>query len=207
MQVIRNLPYLEGKEYRRPDLPESAPGRIIIYQGVLNRGRGLETMISAMQYLDDFQFQIFGGGDITVRLEELVKSLKLEDRVMFMGRLPFQELKEYTRRACLGISLEEDLGLNYRFALPNKLFDYIQAGIPVLVSDLPEMRKVVQEYSIGQVLKDPDPKSLADQVRDMMNSDEQGIAWKNNLHKAAAELCWENEEGKLLALFGEALKD
>jgi glycosyltransferase involved in cell wall biosynthesis len=207
MEVIRNLPYLEGEENRRPDLQGSASGRIIIYQGVLNRGRGLEAMISAMQYLDDFQFQIFGWGDITVQLEELVKSLKVEDRVMFMGRLPFQELKEYTRRASLGISLEEDLGLNYRFALPNKLFDYIQAGIPVLVSNFPEMRRVVEEFDIGQVLKDPDPESLADQVREMMNSDEQRITWNNNLRKAAGELCWEKEEGKLLALFGEAVKD
>jgi len=205
MEVIRNLPIHETKLARRPDLLFCNPKRIIIYQGALNPGRGLEGMITSMQYLDKFQFQIFGEGDIRKKLEELVRQLDIEDRVVFMGRLPFDELKEYTRQASLGVSLEEDMGLNYRYALPNKLFDYIQARVPVLVSDLPEMKKIVEDNYIGEVLRDPDPELLAQQVKEMMNSHELRIKWKKNLRKAANDLCWEKEEKKLLHLFSDAL--
>jgi len=205
MKVIRNLPLRNTKLARRPDLLFCNPKRIIIYQGALNLGRGLEGMISSMQYLKEFQFQIFGEGDIRERLVELVRQLGIEDRVVFMGRLPFDELKEYTRQASLGVSLEEDMGLNYRYALPNKLFDYIQARVPVLVSSLPEMKKIIEDYDIGEVLRDSDPELLAQQVREMMNSHEFRIKWKKNLRSAANDLCWEKEEKKLLHLFNDAL--
>ncbi len=205
MEVVRNLPICEKMPPARPDLRRCGPKRIIIYQGVLNVGRGLENMIRAMQYLEDFLFEVYGDGDIAGELKRLRQDLKLEDRVRFGGRLPFEELKDITRQASLGISLEQDRGLNYRFALPNKLFDYIQAGVPVLVSDLPEMRKVVEDYDIGQILKDPDPEKLAEQVREMMNAHELRRKWKKNLRRAAQELCWETEEDKLLGIFREAL--
>lgn len=206
MVVIRNLPIREKKEARRPDLLVCDPKRTIIYQGALNRGRGLESMITAMKYLEGFELKIFGDGNIRERLEEITNELGLGDRVEFLGRVPFQELKGITRQASLGISLEEDTGLNYRFALPNKLFDYIQAGIPVLVSDVPEMKKVVEQYQIGRVLVDRDPHKLAGVVTEMMKSDEQRAEWKKNLRKAAEELCWEREEGILLDLYTRAIK-
>ena len=205
MEVIRNLPVCDRKEPRRPDLLDCGPKQIIIYQGALNEGRGLENMITAMQYLDAYQLHIFGDGDIAGKLAELRKALNVEDRVGLMGRLPFRQLKAYTRQASLGISIEEDLGLNYRYTLPNKLFDYIQARIPVLVSDLPEMRKVVEQYEIGQILRDTDPEMLAKQVKEMMDSDELRMIWKKNLYKAASELCWENEEEKLGMIYLKAL--
>ena len=204
MEVIRNLPVSERKEPRRPDLLDCGPQRIIIYQGALNVGRGLELMISAMQYLDKYQLQIYGEGDLSWQLRQLSGKLKLDDRITFPGRIAPGELKDYTRQASLGISLEEDMGLSYRYSLPNKLFDYIHAGIPVLVSDLPEMKKVVEDYGIGQVLNDRKPENLANQVKEMMDSDELRMKWKKNLRKASADLCWEKEEGKLLDLFKRA---
>jgi len=200
MEVIRNFPYGNRKESRRPDLLSCDPGRIIIYQGALNVGRGLEDMIKAMQFLEEYTFQIFGDGDIAGELVNLSKAAKVEDQVVFMGRVPFDQLKAYTRQASIGISLEEDLGLSYRYALPNKLFDYIHAGIPVLVSPLPEMIKVLEEYDIGRVLSDREPEEIAIQVREMMENEGLRMKWKQNLRKAATELCWEREEEKLRQL-------
>jgi glycosyltransferase involved in cell wall biosynthesis len=204
LAVVRNLPIASGqgpginghKENNRPDL--------IIYQGAINMGRGLETMIRAMTFLDKYCLQIFGEGTITRDLVRLRDSLALGNRVEFMGRIPFDELPIYTRQAALGISLEENIGLNYYFALPNKLFDYIQAQIPVLVSDLPEMRRIVTDYQIGQVVRDRDPELLARQVDEMMSSQEQRKIWKKNLHRAAGELHWEKEAGKLRDVYRAA---
>ena len=204
LAVVRNLPIPSGfepginihEENHRPDL--------IIYQGAINMGRGLETMIRAMTYLDMYRLQIFGDGTITEDLVRLRDSLSLGDRVEFMGRIPFGELRILTRQAALGISLEENIGLNYYYALPNKLFDYIQAQIPVLVSDLPEMRRIITDYEIGQVVRDRDPELLARQVEEMMSSEEQRKKWKENLRTAAGELHWENEVDKLRDVYRDA---
>jgi glycosyltransferase involved in cell wall biosynthesis len=103
-------------------------------------------------------------------------------------------LHEVTRQADLGISLEEDLGLNYRFALPNKLFDYIQCGVPVLVSNLPEMRHIVEHYQIGAIAETHQRKELAEILKTALFDQAKIAVWKQNLPFAAKELCWENEE-------------
>jgi len=204
MSVIRNLPMKDRREARRPDLLECNPRSVIIYQGALNMGRGLESMVKAMQYLEHILFQIYGSGPMEKYLKSLVTRLNLDDRVEFMGRVPFDELRQHTRQASLGISIEENLGLNYYYSLPNKLFDYIQAGVPVLVSNLPEMRAIVDRYGVGEVLENHEPVILADQVRRMMEDQLKRMEWKKNLKMAAEELCWEDEAEKLRDVFREA---
>ena len=120
MEVVRNFPVLEGRESRRPNLLECNPKQVIIYQGALNKGRGLELMIQAMQYMKGFHFRVFGTGPLEKALQDLSHQIGVTDRVEFMGRIPFDELLFQTRQASLGISLEEDIGLSYHYALPNK---------------------------------------------------------------------------------------
>jgi glycosyltransferase involved in cell wall biosynthesis len=157
-----------------------------------------------MKDLDKYMLQIFGDGPLRNKLEELVRNNNLTDRVRFMGRLPFGELQSYTGQASLGISLEENLGMNYYYALPNKLFDYIQAGVPVLVSGLPEMRNMVEKYDVGMVAESHEPADLAIIIEKMMSDEEKRMTWKKNLNIAAKELCWENEKGKLVDIYREA---
>jgi glycosyltransferase involved in cell wall biosynthesis len=203
LAVVRNLPVASTREAFEPDT--GGPQRdLIIYQGAVNMGRGLESMIHAMVYLGKYRFQIFGDGTLSRDLVRLRDSLSLGARVEFMGRIPFEELRRHTRQAALGISLEEDIGLNYHYALPNKLFDYIQAQIPVLVSDLPEMSRIVSEYEIGQVLKNREPRQLARQIEEMIVSEKLREKWRGNLSKAAHELSWEKEVNKLRDVFREA---
>lgn len=148
LRVVRNLPF---KFYANHNTTEffDRNKKIIIYQGSLNIGRGIELVIDTMKYLDDFLFLIAGEGDISKQLRDRVKQFGLEEKINFLGRIPVSELYKYTMQANLGISLEENLGLNYYYALPNKLFDYIQAGVPVLTSDFPEMSVIVKKYNIG----------------------------------------------------------
>jgi len=101
--------------------------------------------------------------------------------------------------------LEEDLGLNYRFSLPNKLFDYIQAGVPVLVSNLPEMRRIVEHYQIGAIAETHQRKDLAEKMTAVLWDSEKNALWKENLKIAAQELCWENEESVLREIYSPFL--
>jgi glycosyltransferase involved in cell wall biosynthesis len=203
-RVVRNLPYRLNHPARHKDLLPCDAVRTIIYQGSLNPGRGLEFAILAMKHLEKFRLQIFGDGPLRKDLEKIVMENNLTNRVLFMGRVPLNELPSYTCQASLGISLEENLGMNYYYSLPNKLFDYIQARIPVLVSGLPEMRKIVETYDVGLVTESLEPSNLARLIDEMMNNDEKRIAWKKNLRIAADELCWEKEVKKLLEIYMEA---
>jgi len=200
-KVVRNLPVCSKVE--RPEYHEKLDDqpKIILYQGALNLGRGVGPTIRAMQYLEGAELWLAGDGDQTSDLKELVVEMKLESKVKFLGRLPLHQLSEITKQADLGISLEEDLGLNYRFALPNKLFDYIQAGVPVLVSNLPEMRHIVEHYQIGAIAETHQRKELAELMKSALFDQEKRLVWKQNLQIAANELCWENEEKIIIDIY------
>jgi glycosyltransferase involved in cell wall biosynthesis len=204
-KVVRNLPVCS--KFEQIKHPEKAPDqpKVILYQGALNLGRGVGAAIRSMPYLDGTELWLAGDGDQTTELKELVVEMELESKVKFLGRLPLHQLHEVTCQADLGISLEEDLGLNYRFALPNKLFDYIQAGVPVLVANLPEMRYIVEHYQIGAIAETHQRKELAELMKTVLFDQEKRLVWKQNLLKAAKELCWENEEKVLRSVYDQFL--
>jgi len=173
--------------------------KIIIYQGALNLGRGLELMIDTMQYLENCQFVIVGDGDIASEIKDVITQKKLSNKIILLGKKTPSELKKITPEADLGISIEEDLGLNYHFALPNKIFDYIHANIPILVSNLPEMKQIVLDYQVGEIIQDRSPKNLAQQIQSIL--DKRKDFWNKNLEKATLDLHWQKEEKVLKNIF------
>ena len=206
MEVLRNLP-LRKSINKNEVQDEVYPRKIIIYQGALNIGRGIELVIEAMQYIEGAEFWIVGTGYMENELKKIVIRKGLTNKIYFKGRIPFEELYKITMQTHLGVSLEENLGLNYYYALPNKLFDYIQAEVPVLTSDFPEMSKIVNSYEIGTTISNRDPKNVASVIINMLNNEKQRSFWKTNLKKAASELCWENEEKKLLDFYMKIIND
>ncbi len=198
-RVVRNLP--AENTFFQFNQPDKKPGKMILYQGALNIGRGLEQVIRAMHFIENARLVIAGDGDIASDLKKLVQLENLQNKVEFKGRLPLEELAKLTPQADLGLSVEEDLGLNYRFALPNKLFDYIQAEVPVLVSNLPEMAAVVKKYEIGKISHSHEPEQLAKTIQEALFDEEKRMDWKKNLKTAARELTWENEEKVVQEIF------
>lgn len=197
-KTILNLP--TQKELIKGSFPFSVEGKkIILYQGAINIGRGLEFMIETMQFLQNHILVIIGTGDIFNQLKKQVTHKNLQNKVFFLGRIEPDELHKITPLADVGISIEEDLGLNYKFALPNKIFDYIQAEIPILVSDLPEMKHVVLKYNVGEIVQERTPEKLANQIMVLTQKD-----FSAALKKAKTTLIWENQEEKLLKIFKNA---
>jgi len=125
---------------------------------------------------------------------------QLQEKVKFIPKKPPVELRLYTEAADIGISLDKDTNINYRYSLPNKLFDYIHAGLPVLASNLPEIRKVVEGYSIGRITESHDPEIIAGHLKAML-PDEALAAYRPALDKASSELNWDKERQKLIQLF------
>ena len=195
--VIRNIPKIEHINQKNFEI--NAEGKkVILYQGSVNIGRGIELMIETMPLLEEYIFVIIGDGDILEQLKEKVSNLSLHNKVKFIGKKTPNELKKLTPNATIGMSLEEDLGLNYRYALPNKIFDYLHANVPVIVADLPEMRSLIKKHSIGEILIERTPKTLAKTIINMTN-----ISYEKELKTAKKELNWSKEKEKLISIFSK----
>ena len=204
VEVIRNVPFRKKYEIKKSrkelGLPENK--KIILLQGAgINIQRGAEEMLEAMKQIDNAVFVILGGGDVIDILKEIANKSKLEDKVMFIPKQPMNKVYQYTVHADLGISLDKDTNLNYRFSLPNKIFDYIQARVPVLASPLIEIEKVIKDYNIGTVIENHDPENIAKKVSEIFDNSKKLSIWKENLTFASEELCWEKEEEKLIKIY------
>ena len=204
VKVVRNVPPELTFETTksRIDLGLPIDQKILILQGSgINIQRGAEELIGAMQYLEGYLLLIIGGGDVISDLKKQSENLNLTSKIRFIPRIPVEELYQYTRNADLGITIDKDTNLNYRYSLPNKLFDYIHAGIPVLTSPLVEIEKIIHKYDIGNTIENHDPKHIAEKIRDSLADEKQINRWRENTKFAARELCWEKESKKLKEVY------
>lgn len=123
-----------------------------MYQGAVNKGRGVDWAIDALEFLPDCRLVVAGGGDLLEEMKAYAQSKPWAERIVFTGRLTPEELEPLTRQAAVGLVMLEDMGLSYRFALPNRIGDFVAAGVPVVVSDLPEMAAVVKRFGVGEII-------------------------------------------------------
>ena len=195
--VVQNAP----KRINLPiEIPENSP-KIILYQGALNPFRGIDKAILAMHHLDNVIFKIAGDGPRKKEFEDLVLSEKLQDKVQFLGKLLPEDLRKITLTVDVGMSIEENAGESYQYALPNKVLDCIQARVPLILSELPEMQNIKNLFDIGEIIKDHQPENIAKAIKMVL---EKGRGnYQKELNKASQAFCWENEEVKLLQVFEE----
>jgi glycosyltransferase involved in cell wall biosynthesis len=194
-KVVRNCPELEdGSE-------NTHVGTYILYQGALNKGRGLEATIEAMQYVD-LPLKIAGKGDIEQELQELAKRLNLNDQIEFVGQFSKSDLRELTSKAFIGINVLENLGLSYYYSLSNKFFDYMHAGVPSLCSPFPEYEKIASEFACC-AFANADAKEIADQIILLQNDTAHYTSLRKNAFLASQQLNWLKEEIVLLNLYDE----
>jgi glycosyltransferase involved in cell wall biosynthesis len=211
VHTVRNVPKLDGyrKNENMHDIREKygiAPtDYLLIYQGAVNKDRGLEELIEAFTYLPEvYHLLIIGSGDVHQTLLEKTIELKLK-QIHFTGQIPFSELAAYTYQTDLGVSLEKSTNLNYRYALPNKVFDYLASGVPILVSPLTELCAILDKHDVGKLLPSHEPKVIAETIESIFANQNQLAIWKENTQKASEEYCWEKEEKKLVARLLEIL--
>jgi len=194
MKVVRNVPYYA--KYVGDKMLDYSGKKIILYQGALNFGRGLEWAIDAMPLVNNAVLVIIGNGTIFNELKERVNNLNLNDKVIFLGRISGSELYKYTPSADLGLCLLKNRGLNYYYSLPNRIFDYLHAGVPVLATDFPEIANIVNNYKTGILIKRYNPEYLAGVLNDFFSKEFD----TSHFTETAKQFCWENEEKILLEL-------
>jgi len=200
-ELVRNFPIYnktKSKAYKQGN------PKIVLYQGALNKDRGLKELVKAAGFLtDDVHILIAGRGDEYEHLLELSQKMELGDKLIFLGHVEIDRLAEITAKASLGLSIEKLDSLNYHFALPNKVFDYVQSGVPVLYSPFIELKALLKDGNIGQKLESHDPMKMAEQIQSML-AHEDYEQWVFNCSKLAKELNWEKEEDKLIKLLNLA---
>jgi len=205
--VVRNLPDLPppgaapAPELRRELGVGDAP--LILHQGAVAASRGCETLLRALALLPGAHLLLLGAeGPYAERLPMLAAALGVAARTHLLPPVLPEELLSYTAQADVGVSLLEDCCENHRLALPNKLFEYLAAGLPVVVADLPETRRLVEAMRVGWCADPAAPESVAAALRTALErQDDSGL--RGRLARAARELSWEREGQRLLSLYEE----
>ena len=193
-KTIRNVPVLHP-------LLQTLPGeRFILYQGAVNEARGLEYLVPAMQWVNS-KLVICGDGNFMLQLKKIISNYKLEEKIEFTGMLSPDKLSEFSQKAYIGIAVPEKEGLNQYLALPNKLFDYIHAGLPQITVDYPEYQKINNQFEVVVLLDDISPKKIAEAINNLLSDDVLYNRLKENCIKARGELNWQQEEKKLIRFY------
>ena len=174
---------------------------IIVYQGGLQQGRGLAKLIRSALLVKGAYFVFIGSGRQEIELMLLTKQLELTKRVHFIPTVALSELPEYTTSADIGVQPIENTCLNHFSTDSNKLFEYVLAGIAVVATDFPEIRRVIKQYEVGEVIVANDIDALVMTLNNLVNRPELLNKYKENAIRSAPNLCWEEQEHKLVELY------
>jgi len=192
--TIRNIPVLKQLD----NLPRSE--KFILYQGAVNEARGFEYLIPAMKMIS-YKLVICGDGNFMDQLKDLIIANQVQEKVELKGMIQPAELWKISQQATVGVAFPENIGLNQYLALANKFFDYMHAGLPQITVDFPEYKKLNDRYHVAVLVRDIEPKTIADSVNNLMANDVLLEQLRQNCKKAREELNWRNEEKKLIDFY------
>ena len=193
-EMVRNCPMIMDNK-----LKKSNTDKYLLYQGALNKGRGLEELIRAMQSVS-IPLKIAGTGDIDAELKQLAQDLGVTNKVDFLGMLEPNSLPPLTQNAFVGINVSENLGMSYYYSLNNKYFDYIHAALPAITNPFPEYLALNQQFECS-VFANANAQEIANAVNLLLNDTDFYLRLKKNCVLAQSQLNWQKEENILLSLY------
>jgi glycosyltransferase involved in cell wall biosynthesis len=184
--------------------------RIALYQGNLQADRGLELLVHAAAYLRENIVLVLMGkniGNAQTQLEALISTKKVGNRVKLLAPVPYQELLDWTASADVGLIVYESDSANIRWCLPNKLFEYLMAGLPVLASSLEAVEEIITMYAVGRIIPSLTPAEVGAAINAIL-ADSASLEYmhQNALCVVQSELCWERESQQLIKLYQRLLK-
>jgi len=193
-QTIRNIPPLDTEP-----LPMDT-NAFILYQGMVNEGRGFEHLVPAMKKVDHILL-VCGEGNFMPQLKTLIRDNGLQEKIILKGLVLPALLRDITRQAVVGINLVEKEGLNQYYSLPNKFFDYVQAGVPQVTMAYPEYKRLNDQYGVAVLLEDLNADAIAKAINTILSDAALRDKLRQNCALAKLELNWEEEEKKLLSFY------
>jgi glycosyltransferase involved in cell wall biosynthesis len=202
VDVIRNLPAYEAPSPAKVvKIPVNDDMLTVLYHGHFRPGRGLTNLIKAIARVENIRLVLIGGGELESELKKLTYDLNAEKRVSFIPYILTDQLISTAAQADIGAVLFEPGSQNYAHALPNKIFEYVMAGLPVLASNIDTLDHYVNKYNLGITTDPNDVQSISDCLEEISGNQNQLQIWHNNALSAARELSWENEAEKLINIY------
>ncbi len=210
-ETIRNIPSYDtvnNSDIRKKIYKIDEDESVFIYTGSINENRGMLTILNALKIIEESNYRfIFLVDDKSIeQLKRYVKEFNLESRVFILKSVPQDELMAYLKCADVGIIAIKNTCLNHYYALPNKVFEYIKAGIAILCTEIKEMSALVHEYDIGITFRSGDAQDLADKIVKLINERNMVEYYKSNSLKISKQLTWDNEFSKLKNIYVNLLK-
>ncbi|HVY74700.1 MAG TPA: glycosyltransferase [Puia sp.] len=218
--VVRNLPWLNGRQeaYSEEEKLQIAQidnlipkgKHLLLLQGAgINAFRGAEELVRSMNFLDgkDFHLLLIGGGDVLGNIRKMIGTHQLQDKITIIPKLPFRWLPHFTKQAQLGLSIDHPDVPNHRYSLPNKLFEYLHAGVPVLASHMVEQERIIDQYQVGSFIDSHEPERIAQKIVEIFQDSQQWKIWQENTRLVKKELNWENECKIIIDLFKQVQQD
>jgi glycosyltransferase involved in cell wall biosynthesis len=203
--VVRNIPDPRHAIMDVEVPPVLLSGRTtLLYIGGITTGRGLEASIEALLHLPDVDLALLGPVSAPRMLPQItstIERLGLNDRVHFLGAVHPDAVPTIAAHATVGLALIENVCLSYYYSLPNKLFECIHAGLPVVASDFPEIRRIVEAYGVGTLCDPADPKAIAAAAAALIDDPALRARAIEGTRRAAAELRWEFEAAHLVETY------
>jgi glycosyltransferase involved in cell wall biosynthesis len=175
--------------------------KILLYQGGIQTGRGLDKLIKAVPHFKEGVLVLIGEGKIKKELQDTVKEMNLEEKVKFHPKVPVGDLPRYTRNGYIGFQVLNNVCFNHYSASSNKLFEYMMAGVPVVACSFPEIQRVVEGDGTGVSVDSHDPVSIADGVNWLLEHQEQYEKMKVKSIKASKKYNWDKEKNIFLNLY------
>lgn len=182
--------------------------KIFLYQGGLQAGRGLEQLIKAFYdaNIDAYLFLV-GDGKLKSRLEEIVNQLNINEKVIFTGRVPYTLLRSYTKNAYVGFQILQNTNFNHYSASSNKLYEYMMAHVPVIATNMPEIKNVVEKEKVGIIIEENNQEQLTNAITELFNNKSLHKIYKENMRIAKIKYNWSNEEKIILNLYDEVFEE
>ncbi|NNE35557.1 MAG: glycosyltransferase [Rhodothermales bacterium] len=210
--LVMNAPNYEEPSAEPSSMLRSLTGlppatRIVLYVGNIQYSRPLHLLVEAAQYLEDDCVVVIVGpvvGTAAASLQKIVSERGMEKKVIILPPVPQSDVVALASGADLGIVPLEPVCLNHVYALPNKLFQYLMAGLPVAASPMTEISRLLEQYDVGAVFPQNEPKAIADTVMQLLADTQSHRRLRDNALRAAKELSWEQQAPTVLASVAEA---
>jgi glycosyltransferase involved in cell wall biosynthesis len=204
-EVIFNFPSLRNAPDFKTMPSFNQRNYSVIFQGIFKPGRALQTILESISLISCVHLDLLGFGEMEQQLKDMTERFHLNDRISFKGKIDWMDILQETQKARAGLVLFEPTSINYTYAAPNKFFEYVMSGTPLIASDIPTFREFNESFEVALLVRADSPRDIARAIQIMVTDEERWNHFHSNCLKARKQWNWENQHDKLIGIYRRLL--